>query len=72
ELLQKIQQHFSGWMVDFEILIKHKRMDLVDLFYREGKVKDIQYLQKGIKIRLSLPKILSQKLLHNKEIEEVN
>ena len=70
-LLQKIQQHFSERMVDLEIMIKHKRMDLVDLFYREGKVKDIQYLQKGIKIKLSLPKILSQKLLHSKEIEKV-
>jgi len=70
-LLQKIQQHFSDRMEDSEILIAHNRMDLVDLFYREGKVKDIQYLAKGIKIKLSLPKILSQKLLHSKEIEKV-
>jgi len=70
-LLQKIQQHFSGLMLDLEIMIRPGRMDLVDLFYRQGKVKDIQYQQKGIKIKLSLPKILFQKLLHNKEIEKV-
>jgi GTP-binding protein HflX len=70
-LLQKIQQHFSGLMLDLEIMIRPGRMDLVGLFYRQGKVKDIQYQQKGIKIKLSLPKILFQKLLHNKEIEKV-
>jgi len=70
-LLQKIQQHFSGLMLDLEIMIRPGRMDLVDLFYRQGKVKDIQYQQKGIKIKLSLPKILFQKLLHSKEIERV-
>ena len=58
-------------MLPVEILIPSTRMDLVDLFYREGKVKDISYLQKGIKIKLSLPKILANKLLHNKEIQEV-
>jgi GTPase len=71
-LLKKIQGNFSERMVNLEILIKHNRMDLVDSFYRQGKVKDIQYLQKGIKIKLSLPKIISQKLLHSKEIEKVS
>jgi GTP-binding protein HflX len=71
-LLKKMQENFSERMVNLEILIKHSRMDLVDLFYRQGKVTDIQYLQHGIKIKLSLPKILSQKLLHSREIEEVS
>jgi len=68
-LLEKIQENFSARMTDLEIVIPHSRMDLIDLFHREGKVEEVQYLQKGIKIKLSLPKILSQKLLHNKEIE---
>ncbi|MCK9604585.1 MAG: GTPase HflX [Candidatus Omnitrophica bacterium] len=69
-LLEKIQKNFSARMVESEVLVAHSRMDLVDLFHREGKVKNIQYLQKGIKIKVSLPKILYQKLLHNKEIED--
>lgn len=68
-LLVKVQESFAERMIKVEIVIAHSRMDLVDLFYREGKVEEIKYLQKGIKIRLSLPKILFQKLLHNKEIE---
>jgi len=68
-LLEKIQENFASRMIRLELLIPLSRMDLVDLCYREGKVEDIKYLQKGIKIRLSLPKVLSQKLLHDKEIK---
>lgn len=69
ELLEKIQSHFQSKMTYLELLIPHARMDLVDLFYRQGKVQEIKYLQKGIKIKVNLPTIISQKLLHNKEIE---
>lgn len=71
-LLELIQANFSARMVDEEIMIRHSRMDLVDLFYREGKVKNIEYLQEGIKIRLCLPKIIFSKLLVKKEIEKVS
>jgi len=71
-LLEKIQENFSDRMTALELMIPHNRMDLVDLCYREGKVEKVEYLQKGIKIKLSLPRILSNKLLHNKEIEKIN
>ena len=70
-LTEKIQKNFTARMVNIEIIIPLSRMDLVDLFYREGKVKDIKYLQKGIRIKLSLPKILYHKLLEKKEIEVI-
>jgi GTPase len=68
-LLEKIQENFADRMVNVEIILPHSRMDLVDLFHREGRVEQVRYLQKGIKIKLSLPKILFHKLLHNKEID---
>jgi GTP-binding protein HflX len=71
-LAEKIGANFISRMSKLEILVPHSRMDLVDLFYREGKVEEIRYLQKGIKIKLNLPKILADKLLHDKEIEEVS
>jgi len=61
-LLGEIQQKFSARMEHLEISIPHSRMDLVDLFYREGKVENIEYLQDGIKIKLVLPKIICDKL----------
>jgi 50S ribosomal subunit-associated GTPase HflX len=71
-LCHQIQKNFSSKMTQQVLLIPHSRMDLVDLFYREGRVEEIKYLQKGIKIKLTLPKILSQKLLHTKDIEIIN
>ena len=68
-LLAKIQDHFSQRMIEKEILIPHSRMDLVDLFHREGKVIKIEYLQKGIKIKVNLPLILHNKLLHSGQIK---
>lgn len=73
DLLKKIQENLASKMTELEIMIPHySQLNLVDLFYREGKVKDICYLPEGIKIKVSLPRILSQKLLHNKEIEIIN
>jgi len=71
-LQEKIQENFASRMIRLELLIPHSRMDLIDLCYREGKVEEIKYLQKGIKIRLNLPRVLSQKLLHNREIEKIS
>ncbi len=67
-LLNEIQANFPDRMVDLDTLIPHKRMDLVDLFYKNGRVAKIKYLQKGIKIKASIPKILYKKLLHDKDI----
>lgn len=71
-LLEEIQKNFSARMLELKIIIPHSRMDLVDLFYREGKVREIEYMQSGIKISLLLPKILYQKLLSAKEIKIIN
>ena len=71
-LQEKIQENFASRMIRLELLIPHSRMDLVDLCYREGKVEEIKYLQKGIKVRLSLPRVLSQKLLHDNAIQLIN
>lgn len=71
-LLKKIQESFSSRMAELKIMVPHTRMDLVDLFYREGKVKEIDYEQEGIKIRLNLPVILANKLFNSKEIKEIS
>lgn len=73
DLLHKqIGKHFSGRMMSVEILIPHSRMDLVDLFYRQAKVQEIKYLQKGIRIKLNLPKLLYHKLCNDRVIEIIS
>jgi GTP-binding protein HflX len=71
-LLLKIEEKFSDRMVYVGLLIPHSRMDLIDLCYRQGKVEEVKYSQKGIKIKLNLPKIIYYKLLHNKDIDNLS
>ena len=71
-LLANMQDKFSARMTRLQVLIPLKRMDLVDLFYRQAKVEEIRYLQEGIKIKLTLPKILSHKLLNDQDIKKLD
>jgi len=71
KLLEKIQGNFQGSMLAIKIIIPHSRMDLVDLFYRKGKVEEIDYQQKGIKISVNLPKDIAHKILQDKDIKPI-
>ncbi len=71
-LVPKIQDNFVSRMVHRELVIPYSRMDLVNLCYREGKVEEIKYLQKGIKVRLSLARVLYHKLLNEKGMQEID
>ena len=71
-LLERVQEHFQERMKAVQLLISHSRMDLVNQCYKEGKVKEVKYLQKGVKIKVYIPIISLNKLLQNKEIEKVS
>jgi len=70
-LLDKIQDKFKDAVATLHMRIPHTRMDLVSQFYKIGKVVDIQYQQKSIKITLNLPKVLLNKILRDKDIEVI-
>lgn len=63
ELLKRIEAQFQDKMALIKVTLPHSRMDLIDLFYREGKVNKIEYLNTGIKINVSLPKVIIDKHL---------
>ncbi|HNW40073.1 MAG TPA: GTPase HflX [Candidatus Omnitrophota bacterium] len=67
-LIGKISDHFAGFMLSLQIIIPHRRMELVDLFYRQAKVKKIDYLQKGIKISLDISRAFFSRLEKDKDI----
>jgi GTP-binding protein HflX len=71
QLLMKVEEFLEPKMLSLDLVIPHRRMDLVDIFYRQGQVTDIQYRQKGIEIKVSLPKIIAAKLLKDKDIERI-
>jgi GTPase len=72
DLLERIQGYFAQNLLALEISIPHTRMDLVNFFYKEGKVVDIKYLQKSIKIKVNLEKHLLHKIQQDKDIRFIS
>lgn len=70
-LLNRIQDNFASSMVEADIMVPHSRIGLIDLLYKEGKVKDIKYRQEGIKVKLSIAKLILDKLLSDKAIRKI-
>lgn len=70
ELLEKIQQNLESRMSLIEAVIPHSRMDLIDLFYRQGRIEEIKYLSNEIRVRVNLPKIIISKIL--KDVTIIN
>ncbi|MCM8800601.1 MAG: GTPase HflX [Candidatus Omnitrophica bacterium] len=68
-LCKYIQKNFESKMSSQVFVVPHTRMDLINLFYKKGKVEEIEYLPKNIKVKVNLPKPLSYKLLQNKDIQ---
>jgi GTP-binding protein HflX len=68
-LIGKIQENFLPRMESLEVVIPLSRMDLVNLFYREGKVEEIKYRPDSIFVRVTLPKIIIPNLLKDGEIK---
>jgi len=68
-LIAKITEHFSDLMLSLKISIPHSRMELVDFFYRQAKVKKIDYLQKGINISLDISRALFSRIQNDKDIK---
>jgi GTPase len=67
-LIEKIEENFSQRMETLELRIPLARMDLVNLFYREGKVEEIKYLPDSISLKVNLPKVIIPKILKDKDI----
>jgi GTP-binding protein HflX len=68
-LIAKITKHFSSLMLSLKITIPHSRMELVDFFYRQAKVKKIDYLQKGINISLDISQALFSRIQNDQDIK---
>ena len=72
KLLERIADSFESRMKLVELIVPHGRMDLIDLFYREGQVKKVEYTEKGIEIEVNLPKIICAKVFRDKSIKIID
>jgi GTP-binding protein HflX len=70
-LLNRIADSFGKRTRKLSLRIPLSRMDLVDLFYRQARVDDIQYEEDGIEIKLTISRLLADKLLKDKDIKEI-
>jgi len=68
-LIAKITDYFSDLMLSLKIEIPHSRMELVDFFYRQAKIKKIDYLQTGISISLDISRALFSRIENDKDIK---
>ncbi len=71
EILAKIRENFQDQMISLKLLLPHARMSLIDLFYRKGSVEKIDYLQKGIQVKVNLPRIIAANILQDKDIKNI-
>ncbi len=72
QLIFKIEENFSGLMLNLKVIIPHQRMELVDFFYRKAKVNKIDYLQEGIRIDLSISQQLYNQIGEDKDIKTID
>lgn len=70
-LIARLQDSFVTRSVTAELRIPNSRMDLVNLFYEKGSVKEIVYLQKAIRVTVCLPRALYLRLSQDKAVEVV-
>jgi len=68
-LLSWLTEHFSDLMLSLHISIPHSRMELVDFFYRQAKIKKIDYLDEGISISLDISRELFNRIRKDKDIK---
>ena len=61
-LLKLIESRLQSMITSLDLEFPLQRMDLVNLVYKEGKVKDIKYDTKSIKIQAKLPVVIASKL----------
>jgi GTP-binding protein HflX len=68
-LLEKIELQLMPNLIHIKTKLPLARMDLVNLFYEQGKVEKISFTDKEIKIEANLPSSLVDKLLKFKDIK---
>ncbi|HQP91891.1 MAG TPA: GTPase HflX [Candidatus Omnitrophota bacterium] len=62
KLLKRFEELSTSFVSELELSLPLDKMDLVDYIYSEGKVRDIQYGDKQVRIKALLPSISAQKL----------
>lgn len=71
DLIEKIQSNFAPAMKQVCLFVPISRMDLVNLCYREGRVIETKYTDKGVNVTVNLPINTYTNLLKVNGIKEI-
>ena len=61
KLLLQMEKALAGYFEEVSLVLPHAKRGLVDVLYREGRVREIAYLADGIHVRAELPYVAAQK-----------
>jgi len=67
-LVRRIAGYFSDRLLDLKLVIPNSRMDLVNYFYRNAKVKEIEYRPNDIQIRVGIGRVSFSRIQGDKDI----
>ncbi|MDD5020387.1 MAG: GTPase HflX [Candidatus Omnitrophica bacterium] len=62
ELVRHMERHLAGYSLEIKLRLPLARMDLIDLIYSQGHVKDVVYGEDGVLVTALLPAIVAEKL----------
>lgn len=69
-LLAILEEHFSALMLDLRLTLPHSRMDLVNFFYQHAKIKQIDYLPKGINLSVQVSRPIFDRVKNDPELKK--
>jgi len=62
ELVRHMERLLAGYSLEIKLRLPLARMDLIDLIYSQGHVKDVVYGEDGVLVTALLPAIVAEKL----------
>jgi len=72
QLLKKIESFFEPQMTNVVLSVPLNKMSIVDLLYRQAKVKKAEYEADNVKLEVNLNKSLLRNLLKNSGVRIIN
>ena len=61
-LKERIRDVLSHLITEVEFTIPHRKLALMNLIYKEGKVKKCEYSKNSIRIEARVPKVLAARI----------
>ncbi len=72
QLIKSIEAIFKSEIINIQLCVPLNQMNIVDLIYRQAKVKNAEYDEKNVKLEVNIQENLLHNLLKNKGVKVIN